>query len=62
MPVEDAVGIAVGSDVALGRARRAHVATFAEQAVPELMSWRMDEPDAVIDPVEGLDLTSLRLR
>ncbi len=62
VPVEDAVAIAVSSDMGLGRARRARLVTFAEQAVPELMSWRMNEPDAVIDPVEGLDLTSLRLR
>jgi hypothetical protein len=62
VPVDDAVAVAVSSDVGLARARRAHMTAFAEQAVPELMSWRMDEPDAVIDPVEGLDLTSLQLR
>jgi hypothetical protein len=62
VPVEDAVPIAISADIGLSKARGAHLATFAEQTVPELMSWRMDEPDAVIDPVEGLDLTSLRLR
>jgi peptide/nickel transport system substrate-binding protein len=62
VPVNDAVVVAVGSDGGLGRARRHHVATLAVPAVPELMSWRMDEPAAVIDPVAGLDLTSLRLR
>jgi Bacterial extracellular solute-binding proteins, family 5 Middle len=62
VPTADVVAVAVSSDVGLAQARRAHLATFAEQAVPELMSWRMDAPDAVIDPVEGLDLTSLRLR
>jgi peptide/nickel transport system substrate-binding protein len=62
VPVDDALTVAVGPDVTLNRARRDHQAAFAEQAAPALMSWRMNEADAVIDPVEGLDLTSLRLR
>ncbi len=62
VPLDDAAVVAVSPDVALTRARRVHQAAFAEQAAPELMSWRMDEADAVIDPVEGLDLASLRLR
>jgi peptide/nickel transport system substrate-binding protein len=62
VPVQNAVVVAISSDVTLSRARRAHLATLAEQAVPALMSWRMDESSAVIDPVDGLDLTSLRLR
>lgn len=57
------VPVMVGPDVLLRDARAAaHRVTFAEQAIPELTSWRMDEPAAVIDPVEGLDFTSLRLR
>lgn len=62
VPVDNALPVAVSSDVALSRATHDHIATFAEQAVPELMSWRMNESDAVIDPVDGIDLTSLRLR
>jgi peptide/nickel transport system substrate-binding protein len=62
VPVSDALTIALSPDVTLNRARRDHQAAFAEQAVPALMSWRMNEADAVVDPVEGLDLTSLRLR
>ncbi|HEY3774027.1 MAG TPA: ABC transporter substrate-binding protein [Solirubrobacteraceae bacterium] len=62
IPVQNAVVVAISSDVTLTRARRAHMATLAEQAVPELMSWRMDQSGAVIDPVDGIDLTSLRLR
>jgi hypothetical protein len=60
--IEGPVTVALSPDVTLARARRSHQSAFAEQVVPELMSWRMDEADAVIDPVEGLDLTSLRLR
>lgn len=62
VPVHDALTIALSPDVTLNRARRDHQAAFAEQAVPALMSWRMNEADAVVDPVEGLDLTSLSLR
>jgi peptide/nickel transport system substrate-binding protein len=63
VPVADALAIAVGRpDVPLARARRDREIELGQPAVTELMSWRIDESAAVIDPVEGLDLTSLRLR
>jgi peptide/nickel transport system substrate-binding protein len=60
--VAGAITVAVGPDVALRHARQADQVVFGEETVPELMSWRMDESGAIIDPVEGLDFTSLRLR
>ena len=61
-PTADALAVAVSPVMTLDQARRDHLATLAEQAVPELVSWRMQGSAVVIDPVEGLDITSLRLR
>ena len=63
VPAAGAVPIVLGPDVPLRVARRAaHRVMFAQPEVPELMSWRMDAAASVVDPVEGLDFTSLRLR
>lgn len=62
VPATGVVTVAVGPDVVLRDALRSHRVVFGQPAVPELMSWRMNESAAVIDPVEGLDLTSLQLR
>jgi peptide/nickel transport system substrate-binding protein len=62
VPAAGAITVAVGPVVALRHARQADQVVFGEQTVPELMSWRMDESAAIIDPVEGLDFTSLQLR
>ncbi len=40
----------------------AYVVAIGEARVPELMSARMDEAAAIVNPIEGLDLTSLQLR
>lgn len=60
--IRDPLVVAIGPRTTLAQARRARRLEVAEPAVRELMSWRMDEDAAVIDPVEGLDFTSLRLR
>jgi peptide/nickel transport system substrate-binding protein len=62
VPAAGVVTVAVGPEVVLRNARRTHRVVFGQPVIPELMSWRMDESAAVIDPVEGLDFTSLRLR
>jgi len=62
VPVAAVFAVAIGPDVPLRDARAAHQLAVAVPAVPELVSWRMDKSATVIDPVEGLDFTSLRLR
>jgi hypothetical protein len=62
VPAAGAVTVALSPGVTLAQARRTHQVTYGEQALTLLMSSRMDESAAVVDPVEGLDFTSLRLR
>jgi peptide/nickel transport system substrate-binding protein len=62
VPATDAVAVAVGPDGALGHARRHEQVVFADQAIPLVTSSRMQQAATVINPVEGLDFTSLRLR
>jgi peptide/nickel transport system substrate-binding protein len=63
VPAAGAIPVLLGPEIPLRSARRAaHRVMFAQPMIPELMSRRMDAPAPVVDPVEGLDFTSLRLR